>query len=96
MTIKNNLQDLRSYLVLGRVSNESLSVSEGDIAGSGPVTLIIRDDLHLAVLEDSNTGVGGPQVNTHGLLLGHLDWDVIREKRWSVDTDGRCKVEWQR
>ena len=30
------------------------------------------DDFHLA-LEDSHTGVGGPEVNTHGLLLGHFE-----------------------
>ena len=62
-----------SNLVLGWVSNESLGVSEGDIARSGPVPLVIGDDLHLPMLEDPDTGVGGAQVNTHSLLLGHLD-----------------------
>ena len=60
-----------SNLVLGWVSNESLGVSEGDIAGSGPVTLIICNDLHLPMLEDPDTGVGGAQVDAHCLLLRH-------------------------
>ena len=71
MTIKNNLQALRSYLVLGRVSNESLGVSEGHIAGRGPVALVIGNDLHLPVLEDPDTGVGRPEVDAHCLLLRH-------------------------
>ena len=59
-------------MVLGWVSDESLGVGEGDVGGRGPVALVVGDDLHLAVLEDSDTGVGSPEVNTHGLLLGHF------------------------
>ena len=72
MTYLCNKHIVLSYLVLGRVSNESLGVGEGNIAGSGPVPLIIGDDLHLPVLENSHTGVGGAQIDTNCLLLGHF------------------------
>ena len=61
-----------TYLILGWISDQPLGVSECHIGGSCPITLVIGNDLHLAMLENSNTGVGGAQVNTNCLLLGHF------------------------
>ena len=61
-----------TYLILGWISDQPLGVSECHIRGSCPVTLVIGNDLHFAMLEHSDTGVGGAQVNTNCLLLGHF------------------------
>ena len=41
-------------LVLGRLSNQLLVADESNIRGSNTVTLVVRDDLDLAVLEDTD------------------------------------------
>ena len=59
-------------LILSWISDQSLGVSKCNIGGSCPITLVIGNDLHFAMLEHSDTGVGGAQVNTNCLLLGHF------------------------
>ena len=72
------------YLVLGCFSNQGLNpippggmVSEGDVGGSDLLSKIIRDDLHLVVPEDSNTGIGLSQVDAHSTSRLHLELDEI-------------------
>ena len=66
------VEDSVAHLVLGGVSYQSLAVLEGNIARSGPVVLLVGDDLQLAVLEHGHAGVGGAQVNTNCCPPTHL------------------------
>ena len=51
-------------LVLCGVSNKALLVGEGDPGGSDTVTLVVDENLDLAALHDTNTRVGGSEINT--------------------------------
>ena len=61
-----------TYLILSWISDQSLGVSKCNIGGSCPITLVIGNDLHLAMLENSNTGVGGAQIYPNRRFLGHV------------------------
>merc|ERR1719422_1857764 len=71
-SIKDGVGGVDCDLILGWISDQPLGVSECHIGGSCPVSLVIGNDLHFAMLKHSDTGVGGAQVNTNCLLLGHF------------------------
>eukprot|EP00882_Tetradesmus_deserticola_P014309 GHRQ01015215.1.p2 GENE.GHRQ01015215.1~~GHRQ01015215.1.p2 ORF type:complete len:118 (+),score=6.92 GHRQ01015215.1:341-694(+) len=62
-------------LVLGCVTYQPLCVCEGHVRRGDPVALVVGDDLHAAVLVDTNTRIRCAQVNANDcaqLLLGLL------------------------
>lgn len=69
---------VHGHLVLGSISDQSLSVCKGHIAGCGPVPLVIGYDLYFSMLEDAHTGVCGAQVNTNCWSFRHL----LKEKKY--------------
>lgn len=66
--IEDGIVGIFGHLVLGCISDESLCFCEGDIGRSGPVSLIIGDDLNSIILPNTDTGVGGAQVDSDSFL----------------------------
>ena len=81
--IKDGVLGVHGNLVLGSISNQPLSFCEGNVGGRRPVALIVGNDLHLSMLEDTNTRVSGAKINanrgsllvwSHLFLLFELDF----------------------
>lgn len=56
---ENGVVGIHGDLILGSVSDETLRVGEGNIAWRGAVALVVCDDLHFSMLENSDTRVSG-------------------------------------
>ena len=69
---KNCIDRVHGDLVLGRITNETLGVSEADVRGCGAVTLVIRNDLDAVMLPHADTRVGSTKIDTDSRpVLGH-------------------------
>merc|ERR1719401_71305 len=65
--VEERLRRVDRRLILRRLANQPLIVGEGDVGWGDPVTLIIRDDLHAAILVDAHARVRRSKVNAnHG------------------------------
>jgi hypothetical protein len=51
-------------LVLGGISDQTLSIGEGNKGGSGSIALIVGNDFDTIITEDTHTGVGGSKIDT--------------------------------
>lgn len=62
LDIENSVGRVRGGLVLGGVTNKALLIGEGDIRGGNSVSLIVDENLDLALLHHTDTGVSGTQI----------------------------------
>ena len=55
LCIENGVVGVHRDLVLGSIADQTLVVGEGDIRGSGSVTLVVGNDFNTVVLPDTDT-----------------------------------------
>lgn len=53
-------------MILGRVPDESVAIREGNVTRSCSITLIVSDYFYFTMLEDTNTGIRGPEIDSYG------------------------------
>ena len=70
--VENSVVGVHGDLVLGGITNESLRVVESNVGRSGSVSLVVGNDFDSVVLPDSDTGVGGTEINS-GMSAMRLD-----------------------
>merc|ERR1711962_29774 len=69
--VKDGICGVDGDLVLSSITDKSFGICKGHIGRSGSIALIIGNDLHFAMLEGSHTRIGGAQVNSNSVSLGH-------------------------
>jgi len=57
---------IHATLVHGSITQQPLSVVEGNIGRGGAVALVVGNHLYAVVLPHCNTAIGGSQVNAYG------------------------------
>lgn len=85
---KNCVVGVHGDLVFGCVADQPFCVCERYITGGGSVTLIVGDDFHLPMLENSNTGICGTKIYSNGLLcwLAHVAGKKISQSLKKFET----------
>ena len=64
--VEDGVGRVHGDLVLGRITDQTLSVSEGNERGRRPVTLVVGDDLNSVISEDTHARVRGAEIYTDG------------------------------
>jgi len=64
LRVEDGVVRVHGDLVLGGVTNQALSVGEGDERGCGAVALVVGDNLNAVIAENTHARVRGTQVDT--------------------------------
>lgn len=62
LDVEDGVGGVGGGLVLGRVTDEAFLLGEGDVGRSDTVTLIVDENLDLALLHHTDTAVGRTQI----------------------------------
>ncbi len=86
MLTKDSVLWIHRHLILGRITDETLSIRERNIRRGSSVSLIIRNDLHTIMLPYSHTTVRGTEIDTdsrsfsrhvcYNLTIQHLNYKI--------------------
>ena len=69
---------VRCQLVLRSITDQSFPVpSEGHVRRGDSIALVVGDDLHTSILEDTNTWIGSTQINADHRT------EICTEQRWA-------------
>ena len=63
---ENCICGIEGDLILGSIPDESFAFREGNITRSCSITLIVSDYFYFAMLENTNTGIGSPEIDSYG------------------------------
>ena len=58
LSVEDGVVGVHGDLVLGSVTNQSLTLAEGDIGGGGTVTLVVGNNFNTVILPDTDTTAG--------------------------------------
>ena len=64
--VEDRVLGVHGDLVLGRITDQTLSVSESNERGRRPVTLVVGDDFNSVISEDTHARVRGAEIYTDG------------------------------
>ena len=64
--VEDGVEGVHGDLVLGSISNKTLSLVEGNVGRGGTVSLVVGDDLNAVVLPNANARVSGSEVDSDG------------------------------
>jgi len=73
--VEDGVSGVHGGLVLGGISDQSLTLGESDVRRGGSVTLVVGNDFNPVLPEDGNTRVGGSEIDSDG--SDHFDRDFV-------------------
>mmetsp|Transcript_13431 Transcript_13431/g.20742 ORF Transcript_13431/g.20742 Transcript_13431/m.20742 type:complete len:362 (+) Transcript_13431:1066-2151(+) len=77
LDVEEGVLRIEGGLVLGSLTDQTFLVIEGNIRGGDAVSEVVGDDLDTTLLENTDTGEGGPQIDTYHSSILTLGFIII-------------------